>query len=442
MNDPELNLPDPLASLIDFGSLEQEFAEDGGPDRIEKRLKAALEAYPEHGVPQASWAWYLSKHEDFVGAMSWLTRAIEQGPDAFRVQWRTRRASFRFRIGDWRAGFQEFCAVIAEEPDEALPILARSFEMRLMGDHVSGDLDEKVAMFLMGRVGIESLFAYFRQHGSFSSPENLEATFFVLTDPLDAAARIHRGEIFATMGAPTAAYYDLHLASVLKPKDLGLLARLEDLRMKGILADPPPYEMHKPAIVLMPIYDRILNDYVRFLESVVIPPRRGVGIGWVEKLFGRASEENAFDLTTTSRNLVIAGMAMGLAAIGLIAAFAIGADRIDKNKAAIFGSDFAWAPAVLWGVEGVVLAFVTVVGLSGSLIATAGIIQLGCRCRIAEMTNVLLTKRWYLRPVILYAFILMTVAVILMTIFVNLLIFAFLIETIQAAAAHLRTIVE
>lgn len=416
------DVPEDLKPLLDLSSLEQEIREPGGSDKVELRLKNAIERYPDHGVPLAAWAWFLARNEDYVGAIAWQTKAIDSGPEEFRPMWRTQRAGFRFRMGDWQAGFRDFRELIEADPANPVPRIARSFEMRSMGDNVSGELDEMFAMHMVGHLQTSQLFEFFRQNVPFATLDRLKASLFVLSDPLDATARIHRGEMFMAMGSPQAAFYDLHLADVLQPRNLGLMARLEDIRVRGIMADPPLYDVAVPVTPILPAYDRVLRDFARFLDSIPIPPQRGVQLGWVEKFIGRASEDEPFDLARTSRNLLLAGLAIGMCANLVAVLGLVGVDLLEGRLLRSFGlQPKVYSTWTSTGI-GILAGGWAVANVVGSILATMGTLQTVCRCRISEMSFVLMTKRWYFRPFLVYGFIALASFVILGAMFFNWLI--------------------
>lgn len=413
MREIHSEMPEDLKPLLDLSALDQEMREPGGSDSVESRLKNAIERYPEHGVPLAAWAWFLARNEDYVGAIAWQTRAIDKGPDEFRLMWRTQRAGFRFRIGDWQAGFRDFRELIESEPGNPVPRIARSFEMRSMGDHVSGELDEMFAMHMVGHLQTSQLFEFFRQNVPFATLDRLKASLFVLSDPLDVTARIHRGEMFMTMGSPQAAFYDLHLADVLQPRNLGLMARLEDIRVRGIMADPPLYEIAVPETPILPAYERVLRDFASFLDTIPIPPRRGVQLGWIEKVFGRASEDSPFDLMRTSRNLLLSGLTMGMCANFVAVCGLVLADLIRTRLAGDAGTGPKNVATMTATVSGILAGCWAVANVAGAILGAMGALQAVCRCRISEMSFVLMTKRWYFRPFLVYGFIILASFLIL-----------------------------
>ncbi|MBI1324150.1 hypothetical protein GC170_13330 [bacterium] len=412
-------VPEELKPLLDLSRLDQEIREPGGSDKVEARLKTAIELHPDHGVPLAAWAWFLARNEDYVGAIAWQTKAIDKGPDEFRAMWGAQRAGFRFRAGDWQGGFREFRELIEADPANPVPRIARSFEMRSMGDHVSGELDEMFAMHMVGHLQTSQLFEFFRQNVPFSTLDRLKASLFVLSDPLDATARIHRGEMFMAMGSPQAAFYDLHLADVLQPRNLGLMARMEDIRVRGIMADPPLYDVAVPVTPILPAYDRVLRDFATFLDTIPIPPQRGVQLGWVEKFFGRASADAPFDLMRTSRNLLLAGMAIGMCANLVAVVGLVAVDMFEGRLLRAFGE--RPKPGDIWTSTaiGILAGGWAVANVAGSILATMGTLQTVCRCRISEMSFVLMTKRWYFRPFLVYGFIFFASFLMLGSMFLN-----------------------
>ncbi len=441
MNTHRPDLPDDLKPLLDLSSLEREIREPGGSDHVEERLKYAVENYPDHGVPLAAWAWFLARNEDFVGAVAWQSRAIEKGPEEFRGMWRTQRAGYRFRAGDWQAGFREFRELIEADPANPVPRIARSFEMRSMGDHVSGELDEIFTMHMVGNVTSDSLFVFFRQHGAFSTPERLKASLFVLSDPLDAIARIHRGEMFMAMGAPLAAYYDLHLADVLTPRNLGLMARLEDIRTRGILADPPLYEVAVPATPILPDYQKVLVEYTTFLERFAPSAVRGVDLGWFERVFGRAGTEPT-DFGRTNRNFAVSGLAIGLAADFVLVA---GAILIDAFAPAMIeplkefeSGDVSLATAL----GGAVLVAWTLAVFAGSVISAIGAVQQLFGCRIADLPAAVSARRWFVRPFLGYGLSLLYSSLLVVSVLMHvfLVLSAIAILSIAADFAGVATI--
>ncbi len=413
------DMPEDLKPLLDLSSLDKEVREPGGSDKVESRLKSAIERYPEHGVPLAAWAWFQARNEDYVGAIAWQTKAIDKGPEEFRPMWRTQRAGFRFRMGDWQAGFREFRDLIETDPGNPVPRFARSFEMRSMGDHVSGELDEMFAMHMVGHLQTPQLFEFFRQNVPFATLDRLKASLFVLSDPLDATARIHRGEMFMSLGSPQAAFYDLHLADVLQPRNLGVMARLEDIRVRGIVADSPLYEVAEPTTPILPAYERVLRDFERYIDAIPVPPHRGVRLGWIERTIGRASEESPFDLNQTSRNLMLAGLATGMIAnfVALLGLTAV--EAIDRNAFAAIEGRPKIEASVTAIAGGILAGLWALANVFGSTLLAMGAMQIVCRCRISEMSFVLTAKRWQYRPFLVYGFIFLASVLIISSMAVN-----------------------
>jgi hypothetical protein len=406
MKEINLDLPDDLRPLMDLSALERQFREPGGSDVVESRISAAIAAHPHHGIPLAAWAWYLARQDDYAGAILWQTRAIEKGPDMLRIMWRTQRAGYRFRAGDWKAGFHEFGELIASDPANPVPRIARSFEMKSMGDHVSGELDEMFAMHMVGHVETEAFFGFLRHNGPFSTLERLRASLFVLSDPLDASARIHRGEMFISMGSPMAAFYDLHLADALEPRNLGLLARIEDIRIRGIQADPPLYEVKPPVTKILPAYEIVLGQYAAFLAGIVLPPRRGKDFGWIERVLGKATDGSPIEFDRSSRTMISTGQIVCLTA-DLVAIFGIVAiDAFDVPRQNLITARSISELSPLMIVSGVLAGLWGAVVTTGSLISSIGAIQIIFRCRVSDMTIRLLEKRWFYRIPIFYGFIL------------------------------------
>lgn len=432
MSEQRFDLPDELKRLLKFSGLEQEIQESGS-GQVEERIRQAIEKYPDHGVPKAAWAWYLARTEDFAGAEAWLQRAIENGPEEFRLMWRTQHAGFRFRVGDWMQGFQVFRELIDAEPANPIPRLARSFEMKSMGDHVSGELDEICVMHMVGNVTADTLFDFFRENGAFSTPERLKASFFVLKDPLDVIARIHRAEMFMTIGAPTAAYYDLHLADVIEPKNLALMTRLDDVRAKGLLADPPIYDVRVPAFAIMPDHEKVLLEYADYLKRFAPPAIRGVDRGWLERVIGRA-ENKAFDFDRTNRNFLVTGIAIALAADFFLVAGVILIDAFAParlNPIRELQSGHLSTAAYVFG--GVLVVWALAV-LTGAAITTLGSVQRIFGRRVSDLFPEMMRKRWHLRALAAYAFALSASALFFLTMAMHIILTIVAIGLLSAAA--------
>jgi len=432
MSEQRFDLPEDLKRLLKYSVLEQEI-QASGPDQVEARIRRAIDEYPDHGAPKAAWSWFLARNEDYAGAEAWLLRAIENGPDEYRLMWRTQHAGFRFRVGDWMQGFRTFGELIEADPANPIPRLARSFEMKSMGDQVSGELDEICVMHMAGNLPTDTLFDFFRENGAFSPPERLKASFFVLKDPLDVMARIHRAEMFMTIGAPTAAYYDLHLADVIEPKNLALMTRLEDVRAKGLLADPPIYDVRVPASAILPDHEKVLSEYTEYLKKFVSPAIRGVDHGWLERVVGRA-DDKAFDFERTNRNFLVTGIAIALAADFLLVAGVILVDAFAPAgidlKGQLQTGELSWAAYVFGGM--VVIWALAV--LTGAALTTMGAVQRLFRRRFSDLHAEMMRRRWFLRPLLAYGFALSASSMLFLTIAMHIILSIVAIGLLAAAA--------
>lgn len=283
---PVVVLPETLEAIRDYPLLGLKIETEQGSAEVEGLITMALAEHPDHGLPHAAWAWLLARRKQYVDAVESVTRAIELGPELLVPAWYLDRGVYHSFQGHWKSAISDMTTQCKLWPDEAGGHMMRSMEFKKLGDGLSGVLEEQFALHFSGQMTCDELCEFIHSYAFYATPERLEATFMVMSEPLSWQARAHRAELMLLLGVPTAAYHDYHVASEINPRNLGVLARLEDLKQNGLLVDPPLIAPEKPEIEIWPIYQQVLDQYRQSFEAVR-QFKDGEQPSWKERFFGR-----------------------------------------------------------------------------------------------------------------------------------------------------------
>jgi len=283
---PVVVLPKILEAIRDYPLLGQKTETEEGAAEVEGRITLALSEYPEHGLPHAAWAWLLARRKQYVDAIESVNRAIELGPESLVPAWYLDRGVYNSFLGHWMLSISDLTTHCRLWPDEAGGHMMRSMEFKKLGDGLCSAMEEQFALHFGGQLTLDQLCEFIHSFPFYASPERLEATFMVMCEPLSWQARVHRAELMLLLGVPTAAYHDYQVAGEIERRNLGILARLEEIRQQGLLVDPPLITLEKPKIELWPIYQQVMDQYRQSFEAVK-QFKVGEEPTWKERVFGR-----------------------------------------------------------------------------------------------------------------------------------------------------------
>lgn len=295
MKDDLRNLPLELARIADLQFLQSRYEVDFETERakIESWVAKALEMHPNHGVALAARGWSHFVRGDFDEAATWFQRALESA-EATREReavWLVFLGNCRLRRADWQAGDWKSAlgylvrarSLFPERPEGHFH-LGTAFHG--IGDMVSSQLSLTLAGSIDKNRELWGFFGKFVKQPFFADPDRVEASLRVLADPLDPAARISRGELLMSLELPRLALYDFMMADTLMPRNLGLLIRIEEIQVKGLLSGPPVYETPRPDAPLAPVFAEFLANFRDAYQSLYVPPALQPPLGPVENIFG------------------------------------------------------------------------------------------------------------------------------------------------------------
>ena len=308
---PVIVLPKSLEAIREYPLLGQKMESEEGAAQVEGLIREALAEHPEHGLPHAAWGWLLAKRKEWVDAIESVTRAIELGPEPLAPQWYLDRGVYQSFLGHWKAAMSDMTEVCRRWPEDDNGHLLRSLEFKKLGDGLSCAVEEQFALHLNGQLTADQLCEFFHSYPFYASPERLEATFMVLCEPLNPQARAYRGELMLNLGVPTAAYHDYQVAAEIDKRNLGLLARLEEIRQQGLLVDPPLIAPEKPKVEIWPVYRQVLDQCNETFEAVkqFAPGERP---SLTERLFGRVKSRLTYNNRSVGLNYIIYGMLISM----------------------------------------------------------------------------------------------------------------------------------
>jgi hypothetical protein len=205
--------------------------------------------------------------------------------------------------------------------------------------------------------------------------------------------------------------------------------RLEEIQQSGLMSSGPLSMPEKPDIKLWPFYQDLLYGYTEFCNSIVIEPEYGIKIGLMEKIIGRASHKNSFSLNQTSWNMVATGLGLSFFSSTLIVILATVMDWISDNKSLqlnLQNKEIGDIIQIICITSIVLLSIAMVVGIISHLYGT---IHLIFQCRVADLQTKLSRLHFLLRTPMVYLFVLLCVAVII----IHILLQAFTINCLARA---------
>ncbi len=288
MSDDIRNLPIELAKVANLEFLQTQYEIESERDKIERRIQAALLSYPNHGIALAARGWSSFARDDFEDAAKWFQRALNSKdvtPER-EAEWLTYLGGCRLRCGDWKSAVNNLVLARSIFPRKPRCHFVLGAMFREIGDMVSSKLSMALAAYLTGEIPPEDLFGKLVREAVFADPERLETSLRVLAEPLEAAVRIHRGESMMALESPKAALYDFMMADTVAPGNLGLLVRIEEIQVKGLLAGPPVYDVPSLDRPLGAVFAEFLEAFRETYQSRFMPPELQPPIGPVEKIFG------------------------------------------------------------------------------------------------------------------------------------------------------------
>jgi|GEM_PF-4568709 len=288
MCDDIRNLPMELAKVANLEFLRVQYENESERPKIEQRIVAALMSYPNHGVALAARGWSSFAKDDFEDAAIWFQRALNSKdvtPER-EAEWLTYLGGCRLRCGDWKSAVNNLVLARAIFPRKPRCHFVLGATFREIGDMVSSKLSMALAAYLTGEIEPEDLFGKLVQEPVFADPVRFEASLRVLAEPLDASVRIHRGEAMVALESPKAALYDFMMADAVAHGNLGVLVRIEEIQVKGLLVGPPVYETPKIDRPLAPVFDEFLTAFRDAYHARFMPPELQPPLGPVERIFG------------------------------------------------------------------------------------------------------------------------------------------------------------
>jgi tetratricopeptide (TPR) repeat protein len=429
MNKPVFVLPKSLEAIKDYAVLGEKMESPEGVIELETLVQTALQEHPDHGLPHAAWGWYLAKQKKLVDAVESLDRAIELGPDTFRPQWYLDRGIYFALQGHGEKALADMTQCSRDWPKDPNAHHLRGLELKRLGDGLSGVLEEQIGLVLAEKMTAKELYQFIHQYVFYAGPDRLEMTLMILCEPLNSSPRAFRAECLMNIGVPSAAFHDYLLANRFDPKNLGYLVRLEEIQQSGLMSSGPLSMPEKPDIKLWPFYQDLLDGYTEFCNSIVIEPEYGIKIGLMEKIIGRASHKNSFSLNQTSWNMVATGLGLSFFSSTLIVILASVMDWISDNKSLqlnLQNKEIGDIIQIICITSIVLLSIAMVVGIISHLYGT---IQLIFQCRVADLQTKLSRLHFLVRTPMVYLFVLLCVAVII----IHMLLQAFTINCLARA---------
>lgn len=313
---PVIVLPRSLEAIRDYPLLGERLETEQGAAQVEQLIETAMLEHPTHGLPHAARAWLLARRKEIVDALEEINQALELGPETMAPQWFLDRGVYNSLLGHWKPAIVDMTTCCRLWPDDANGHLIRSMEFKKMGDGLSGALEEQLAIHLNSQTTLDDLCEFIHNYGFYATPERLEASLMVMCDPLNPKARAHRAELMLTLGVPTAAYHDYQVAAELDRRNLGTLARIEEIRQQGLLVDPPLIAPEKPTIEIWPVYQQVLDHCKNSFEAIK-HFEAGEKPSWAERVFGRVSSKLKYQNNRVAWNFILYGMLISSVAITL-----------------------------------------------------------------------------------------------------------------------------
>ncbi len=406
MKIPDSKLPESLEQIRDFKILSQMAETPEGEAQLEDLIQKALLEYSGHGLPHAAWSWLLAKNNRLTDAIAAMDQAMELGPEEFRVVWQLNRGMFFSMLGNGHKALKDMTESIKKSPKEPTAHVLRGLELKKLGDGLSGVLEEQIGLVLNGTITETDLYQFIYQYIFYTSPEHLKSTLQILCEPLHAGARAFRAEMLMNLGIPSAAFHDYQVATRLDPKNLGFLVRLEDIQHNGLMASSPLIQTENPNCELWPFYQKLLDDYTQFWNSIVIVPDHGLRIGLIEKIFGRASKHSTFDLNRSSWNMFCIGLALTSSYWPLSLLGPKLSDSIANNQfhhSVLQYNEIKVRADQIWHALSFILVITYYIGM---MINLGGFIQWILKCRIADLQAKLHSFHLLMRFPLMYLFVL------------------------------------
>lgn len=429
MKIPDSKLPESLEQIRDFKILSQMAETPEGEAQLEGLIQKALLEYSGHGLPHAAWSWLLAKNNRLTDAIAAMDQAMELGPEEFRVVWQLNRGMFFSMLGNGDKALKDMTESIKKSPKEPTAHVLRGLELKKLGDGLSGVLEEQIGLVLNGTITETDLYQFIYQYIFYTSPEHLKSTLQILCEPLHAGARAFRAEMLMNLGIPSAAFHDYQVATRLDPKNLGFLVRLEDIQHNGLMASSPLSQTENPNCELWPFYQKLLDDYTQFWNSIVIVPDHGLQIGLIEKFIGRTSHKNSFSLNQTSWNMVATGLGLSFFSSTLIVLLATVMDWISDYKSLQSNLQNKEIENIIQILYLLLMVLLSIVMTGGIISHLYGTIQLIFQCRVADLQTRLSRLHFLARIPMVYLFVLLCVAIII----IHVLLQAFTINCLARA---------
>jgi hypothetical protein len=170
----------------------------------------------------------------------------------------------------------------------------------------------------------------------------------------------------------------------------------------------------------------------------VIEPENGIKIGLIEKLIGRASRKKPFSLNQTSFNMVTNGLGLAFFSSTLIVLLATVMDWISGNKSAHLNFQNKEIEDIIQilCITSIILLSIAMIG--GIISHLYGIIQLIFQCRVADLQTKLSRLHFLLRTPMVYLFVLLCVAIIIIHILLQAFTINCLARVIQFGLEQIR----
>ena len=254
-------MPDHLKAIVNYRlSITDETSESDTNSFIEK-INKALKLSPDHGLPHAARAWVYFMRKELELAVDEITKAIELGPAHFLPAWHVERGIFRVNMQQLSESLTDMTQACRLKSWNTDAHQHRYQLLKAMQDNISAMAEAAFAQAMPIPAERQNLYEYYFNIPCFRDPNDLEITFMVLSEPLDPSARQFRAERLMELFAPQAALLDYQFVSWQTKKNLFAIARIEDIRENGIMANRPIVEPVRPKISLLSEYAEFLKGY-------------------------------------------------------------------------------------------------------------------------------------------------------------------------------------
>jgi tetratricopeptide (TPR) repeat protein len=289
MSDPYFLMPKVLLKVSKISELQAQHEQGADASAEAQRAVAlAMERYPDNGIAMAAQAWSFMIKEEFASAAEWFEKALEwpEKTVEFEVEWISYLGICHWRMRDWKralAGLSQARALSRNEPSVLVTMGTICHEI---GDSITAKLCIALGAYFDGHQKPYELFAKMASDPYFADPDRLEASLRVVADPLDKSARVFRGEMMVSIESPKSALYDFLMADALAPRDLGLMVRIEEIQVKGLIAGQPAYDITRPTQQLPPDLDEFLTKFRQEYQARLLPREMQPLAFPVEKVFG------------------------------------------------------------------------------------------------------------------------------------------------------------